>query len=89
MVDTLGNVILIAGVWADLYAETGIDVGAQIVVQNIGVCDVFLTTKATEPTNEDARQISERGSFLINDFGDSGAWALCPSSGGGLNVRVA
>lgn len=89
MADTLGNVILTAGVWTDLYAESGIALGTQIIVQNIGVCDIFLTSKALQPDDEDARQISERGVFLINDAGDLGAWALCSSSGGGLNVMVA
>lgn len=89
MPDTLGNIILLANTWTDLYAETGIAVGVQIVVQNIGTCDVYLTTKAGQPDDEDARQISERGEFLINDIGDSGAWAYCQSAGGSLNVRVA
>ena len=89
MADTLGNIILTAGVWTDLYSESGIALGTQIIVQNIGVCDVFLTSALDQPTDEDARQISERGVFLINDAGDSGAWALCSSSGAGLNVSVA
>lgn len=89
MADTLGNIILTAGVWTDLYAEANIAIGTQIIIQNIGVCDIFLTTKAVIPTSEDARQISERGVFLINDDGDLGAWALCSSAGGGLNVSIA
>lgn len=89
MSDTLGNVTLIANVWTDLYAETGIIVGSQIVVQNIGSCDVCLTTKAIQPDDEDATQLVERGGFVINDFGDSGAWAFCQGSGGLLNVRLA
>lgn len=89
MADTLGNVTLIANVWTDLYAETGITVGSQIVVQNIGSCDICLTTKAVQPTDEKATQIVERGGYAINHFGDSGAWAFCQSSSGLLNVRLA
>lgn len=89
MADTLGNISLNAGVWTDLYAESGIDVGTKIVVQNIGVCDVFLTTKLTSPTSEDARQVLERAKYVTNEARDSGAWAICPNSGGALNVRLA
>lgn len=71
----------------DLYAATGIPVGTQILVQNIGVCDVFLTSQAEEPTDDVAYQILERGEFARNDFNDAGAWAYC-FAGGALNVRL-
>ena len=87
MADTLPNTILPPGVWVDLYADTGIQIGCKIIVQNIGVCDVYLVTQATEPTDESARQILQRSKFALNDNGDSGAWAIC-LAGGAVNVRL-
>ncbi len=87
MPDTLPNVILPVGVWVDLYAATGIDVGTRILVQNIGHCDVYLVAQAAEPVDDTARQVLTRSQYAINDLGDDGAWAFC-TGGGGVNVRI-
>ncbi len=87
MADTLENTSLPSDVWVDLYADTGIAVGSQLLVQNIGVCDVYLATQLAEPTDETAYQIMERSQFAINEPGDSGAWAFC-KAGGAVNVRL-
>lgn len=78
MTDTASNLKLNDNVWVDLYAESGIQVGAQISVENVGVSDVYLTTQATQPPiNHDAYVICKRYSLpYSNDAGDSGAWAF-------------
>ena len=88
MPDTLPNIPLPPGAWVDLYAESGVVVGTRILTQNIGVCDVFLTSQAAEPTVDVAHQIALRGQFAVNDAGDAGAWAFC-LAGGLVNVRLA
>ena len=88
MADTLQNIKLTANTWIDLYAITGIDSGVQIAVQNIGTCDVYLSSNTTQPTSEESTQILARGVFLKNDQGDSEAWAYCQSSSGLINVRI-
>ena len=87
MPDTLQNIRLTAQTWINIYAESGITVGDQILVQNIGVCDVYLTSQAAQPTEYTAYQMIERSQFSINDQGDAGAWAYC-HSGGLINVRL-
>jgi hypothetical protein len=84
----LPNTTLPPNVWVDLYADTGLAVGSQIVVQNVGVCDVFLAAQAATPTTYEAHQIIQRGQYSQNDLGDAGAWAFC-LAGGALNVRPA
>ena len=91
MADTLPNTKIARGVPVDLYAESGIDPSKRILVQNVGVCDVSLLTQADEPTKEDfnaAKQIVTRGQWVINDEGDSGAWAYCNNTDGLVNVRL-
>lgn len=88
MADTLPNIEIPPGIWTDLYVESGIDVGTQILIQNIGVCDVSLVAQASQPTDLDAIQILERADFSINDAGDAGAWAFCQHTNGRVNVRL-
>lgn len=90
MPDTLQNVKIPANRWVDLYAETGITVGAPISVQNVGTADVYLTVAADEPpVDYEAYNIVMRdnGIRLRNSAGDSGAWAFVPAEGGEINVR--
>lgn len=87
MADTLQNIVIPEQVWIDVYAASGITLGKQILVQNIGVCDIYLASQATQPTDYDAHQIIQRSQFAINDFGDTGAWAYC-RGGGLINVRL-
>lgn len=89
MADTLPNTPLPAGQYIDLYADTGLSVDTPIAVQNIGVCDVYLFTQDAQPTDDTAHQILKRGRFLSNRPEDAGAWALCLSADGLVNVRRA
>ena len=94
MADTLQNIKLPANTWVDLYDATGIDVGTQIVLQNLSSVHVKLHTSATQPSDVDAES-NELGSFnrigsygsIVNDSGDSGAWAYAHSDGL-VNVKV-
>lgn len=89
MADTLINIETTPDEWTDIYAATGIAVGTLIEVQNIGTSDVYLCTRATQPPRDfDGYNIIERGQFLRNEVGDSGAWALSVSAKGKINVRV-
>ena len=87
MSDTLPNIRLPAQTWINIYAESGITIGDQILVQNIGVCDVYLTSQAAQPTDYLAHYIVQRSQSAVNDFGDLGAWAYC-HEGGLINVRL-
>ncbi len=89
MADTLPNVDLPKNTWVNLYDNTGIPVGTQILAQNIGVCDVYLASQLTLPAiDTDAYQILLRSQSAVNDPGDAGAWAYC-YAGGAVNVRLA
>jgi hypothetical protein len=87
MADTLPNITIPEQTWVDLYAASGIAIGTQILVQNIGACDIYLTSQASQPTDDTAHQIIKRSQFAINDAGDTGAWAYC-REGGLVNVRL-
>jgi hypothetical protein len=87
MSDTLQNVELPPRIWVDLYMQSGFKVGTQFIVQNIGVCDVYLASQKEKPTDDNAHQIISRGEMAINEEGDSGAWAYC-YEGGLLNARL-
>ena len=87
MADTLPNISIPEQTWVDLYSASGIAIGTQILVQNIGVCDIYLTSQAAQPTDYTAHQIIKRSQFVINNVGDTGAWAYC-REGGLVNVRL-
>jgi len=49
MATSLAPVVLIAGVWKDLYADTGIAVGTKITIENRGARDAVLTEANAQP----------------------------------------
>jgi len=89
MADTLLNHTLPIHEWVDLYALSGVSVGIPIAVESIGVHDVHLSVRATEPpVGYNAFNIVSRNSGpLRNSAGDSGAWAFSFGEGGGVNIR--
>jgi len=91
MADNLPNVNLPSDVWVDLYDTTGINIGIQLEVQNVGAADVQLTARATTPPDDsDAFNIvSGRNVLARNEEGDVGAWARSRSAAGKLAVKVA
>lgn len=89
MADNIPNVSLEAGEPIDLYDATGIAVGTQIEVQNIGAVDVLLFSQLDLPEIDDGQQLLQRGEYMENEEDDLGAWALSRHSGGVLSVKVA
>lgn len=90
MAVTLPTVVLPQGVWIDLYAATGVAVGTQIDIQNIGESDVYLRTSATDPgTARGDWQLLRRGIQARNEANDPGEWAISLASNGYVNIRVA
>lgn len=87
MADTLPNIPLPANTWVDLYAESGITPGTQILTQNIGASNIRLHASLAEPTVEGYRRAAA-GQEAINDAGDSGAWAYSPVVDGLVNVKA-
>lgn len=90
MADTIANIDVPAGEWLDLYDEASIAVGIQLLVENIGVCDVSLAVQATQPNigHEAFNFVKRNGIPLQNHAGDSGAWAFCNNQDGKLNVSI-
>ena len=90
MADTIPNIIVTPMTVVDLYAETGIAIGVQIVVKMIGQGEAKLYSGATltgEPTNaEGFYPIYERES-RSNDVGDAGAF-IWSRQGCTINVEA-
>ncbi len=87
---TLPSIILESGVWTNIYAETGIDVGTKIAVHNVGSSDVYLSVALTQPEEDsDSWQLIQPNDFpMANSSDDLGAWAFSPNKQGKINVRV-
>jgi len=91
MPDTLPNINLPTNVWVDLYAASGLPVGTAIEADNIGASPVRLTVRATQPPPDydSFNVLPARAPYrLRNTEGDSGAWALCKSAPGAVNIRA-
>lgn len=89
MADTLANILIPKNTWVDLYAATGIVVGVQIIVQNLGACDLYAASQASAPTDLSAYQVIEFAKTAANEAGDAGAWVYSLNCDGLVNVRVA
>ena len=90
MPSTLFNIDIQQNQWIDLYAVSGLPVGTQISIENVGSADVYLTVKETQPDADyDAYNVVVRGGLpKKNTVGDVGAWAYCPSQAGKLSLRA-
>lgn len=89
MADTLENVKIEKKTWVNLYAATGISVGTQITVQNLGgpgTGMLHLNEGVAAPI-VDAHVALQPYEEATNGAAASGAWAWMPS-GGKINVRV-
>ena len=78
------NVTLPPRTPVDLYAATGITVGAQLRVSNIATTDVRLST--TEDGLVDDHVPITVYEQAVNNAGDVGAWASAAQLGGAVNV---
>ena len=89
MADTINNVRLPVGVWVNLYAATGITVGTQIQVQNLGNTNVLVNTGAAQPTAVSGYNIIKPDSLVfVSDVSPNGAWAQSQRGVGVVNVGV-
>lgn len=91
MADTLANIIIPEKTWVNLYTESGITVGTQLVVQNVGRNEVFLLTAASAPVDGrlgTAYNVVRPYDSFQNATGDSGAFAWAETSTV-VNVREA
>ena len=89
MSDNLTHIPLPRNEWVDLYALSGITVGQPLIVENVGVCDIYVAVQAAQPPKDhDAYNILKRDDDirLTNTLGDAGAWAFCNTSKGLIGV---
>lgn len=90
MADTLPNVDLPVGQWVNLYTATGLTVGTQLQVQNIGQVNVRLVTQAAQPTDESGYNIIKPDSLtFVSQTAPTGAWARADRAAGAINVGEA
>ncbi len=90
MPDTLLNIPIPLNDWVNLYDLSGLTVGSEVSVQNIGVCDLYIAVQATQPTKKhNAYKIIQRkNGILYNSIpDDSGLWAFCNTDGGLVNIE--
>ena len=73
MSDSKPAVKLAPNVWTDLYAETSIAVGTELVIYHHAGDLATLAIKATEPTNELAGAL-KAGDWYKVPSGVSGVW---------------
>ena len=90
MSDTLQNIKLQANTWIDLYSESGIDVGIQLVVENILLTPIYLVEQASKPRLPYGySKLRETSRFSENDSGALGSWAMSPDTDGLIQVSKA
>lgn len=89
MATSLPSVRLPANTWVDIYDETGITAGTQLIIQNSGSSEVILVESATEPnTNTTGSNSLPTRNFFTNAASNVGAWAYT-ETGGKLQVEEA
>lgn len=72
--------ISIGSSWVNLYAESSIPVGTQVIVHVLSARSrIILADSAAQPTDSDGRVSQGLGDFYQNDSGDVGLWARCPT----------
>lgn len=81
MAQSLPSVSLNGGVWTDLYAATGITLGVQLQIQNIGLSEVRLSESASEPTASVGNNTLYPSDFLNSADTPIGVWAWSRNPG--------
>lgn len=76
MATSLPPVTVPEGTWTDLYAETGITAGNQLIIQNTGSGDVRLVESATEPNLSSGFNFLIPTLYVTNSSANVGAWAF-------------
>jgi hypothetical protein len=88
MADSTPNIQVDKGAWRDLYTLSGIAVGTQIIVQNVGNAEIRLFAGAAPPATANEGIPLPVYTAAQNDIGDSGAWVYSIQDGR-VNVRAA
>ena len=87
MADTIPNVRVPANSWVNLYTASGLSVGTQLQIQNVGQTRILLHTGATEPNATDGFNIlPENSDPYVNQTSSSGEWAMSVDADGSVNV---
>lgn len=76
MATSLPEVKIPINTWIDLYAETGIVAGTQIIIQNRGNAVADLSESAVSPSETTGSNKIPQYAYLTNDAGNVGAWAF-------------
>lgn len=62
--------------WVDLYAETGITVGVQIQIQNIGSSDAYLVDSLSQPDeNSTGKNLIKNNNYRASALVPDGVWS--------------
>ena len=75
MATSLTPITLPARTWVDLYDATGITLGVQLIVQNIGRDQSRLSESALEPISTTGYNVILTNEYLISASTPVGAWA--------------
>ena len=90
MADSLANITLNRDNWTNLYSASGISVGTQLIVQNVGQTRILLHTGASAPADTDGFNVLPVSSDpYINQSSSSGEWARPGDADGTINVGEA
>lgn len=76
MATSLPSVAIPSNVWVDLYAETGIVVGTQLIIQNIGSSEAILSESVAKPIPATGHNIISPRQYLTNAGVAVGAWSF-------------
>jgi hypothetical protein len=81
MAASLPSVSLTAGIWIDLYAATGIEVGVPLQIQDIGLTKVRVTESVLEPASLVGHNVMYPRDFLNTVVTPVGVWAWSRTPG--------
>jgi hypothetical protein len=85
MSKSLPSVLLPARTWVDVYAETSIDTGVKIIIQNLSSSNVIVTESDSLPVTQDGYNIIFAGDFMVSDEEPIGVWVY---SSGTAKIQV-
>ena len=75
MATSLTSVTIPARTWVDLYDATGITIGVQIIIQNIGRDQARLSESVASPVSATGYNIILTNEFLTSATTPVGAWS--------------
>ena len=90
MADTLANIKISSENWVDLYDESSISTGTQLIIQNVGQAKIMIHTGASAPGDDDGFQVLPINSDpYVNQESSSGEWAKSVGVDSYINVGEA